>query len=105
MLALRAVAKRRARENGGKVVVHPVAIKYIFNGDIKDTCDNVLSDIERVLTWRTQPELPLVQRIVKVGNALLSLKELVARGLWQITEDETTARSRGLGVGGTVWMD
>ena len=72
----RTAAKRRARENGGKVVVHPVAIKYLFEGDIENACNPVLSEIEQKLTWRPEPSQPLINRIVKIGNALLTLKEL-----------------------------
>ncbi|MCP4817347.1 MAG: 1-acyl-sn-glycerol-3-phosphate acyltransferase, partial [Planctomycetaceae bacterium] len=72
----RTAAKRRAKQDGGKVVVHPVAIRYLYQGDIQQACNGVLSDIERKLTWRPEPDMPLIERIVRVGNALLSLKEL-----------------------------
>lgn len=71
----RTAAKRRAK-NGGKVVVHPIGIKYFFGGDIEKTCGDVISDIERQLSWRPTPGAPLVERVLKVGNALLTLKEL-----------------------------
>lgn len=72
----RTAAKRRAKQDGGKVVVHPVAIRYLYQGDIEKACDGVLRDIEQKLTWRPGSDLPLVDRIVRVGNALLSLKEM-----------------------------
>ena len=72
----RTAAKRRAKHDGGKVMVHPIAIKYLFQGDLDQASHDVLSDIEHRLTWSPAPDLPLVDRIVKVGNALLSLKEL-----------------------------
>ena len=72
----RTAAKRRAKQDGGKVVVHPVAIRYLYQGDIQQACNGVLSDIERKLTWRPEPDMPLIERIVRVGNALLSLKEM-----------------------------
>lgn len=73
----RAAAKRRAKQAaGGKVVVHPIAIKYLFGGDLPRAADGVLSRIERRLTWRPQQQLPLLPRIAKVGTALLGLKEL-----------------------------
>jgi 1-acyl-sn-glycerol-3-phosphate acyltransferase len=72
----RTAAKRRAKENGGKVVVHPVAIKYLYQGDVEQACNPVLTEIERKLTWRPDPSLPLIDRIVKVGKALMTLKEL-----------------------------
>ena len=36
----------------------------------------MLTDIEHKLTWRPDPQANLIDRIVKVGNALLSLKEM-----------------------------
>ncbi len=69
-------AKRRAKNSSGKVVVHPVGIRYIFDGDLVAACDPVLTDIEHKLTWRPQAEQPVVDRIIKVGDALLRLKEL-----------------------------
>ena len=72
----RTAAKRRKKKDGGKVVVHPIGIRYLFQGDLDNACEGVLSEIEHKLTWRPQPEKPLVDRIVKVGDALLRLKEL-----------------------------
>jgi len=71
----RTAAKRRAK-SGGKVVVHPICIKYFFQGDIEQTCNEVLTSIERQLSWTPDPSVPLIDRIVKIGNALLTLKEL-----------------------------
>jgi hypothetical protein len=72
----RTAAKRRAKRDGGKVVVHPVAIKYLFQGDLEVACNPVLTEIEQQLTWRPDPSVPLLDRIIKIGNALLTLKEL-----------------------------
>ena len=74
----RTAAKRRRKERGGdaKVVIHPIAIKYLFQGDIATTCGDVLSDIEQRLSWKRQDALPLIDRLVKVGDALLKIKEL-----------------------------
>lgn len=74
----RTAAKRRARENPqNKVVVHPVAIKYLFGGNIHEQTDEVLSEIEHRLTWPTQSGRPLLERIEFVGRGLLTLKELL----------------------------
>ena len=72
----RTAARRRAKDNLGKVVIHPVALRYLFEGDLERACDGVLTDIERRLTWRPSTGMPLVNRIIQVGNALLTLKEL-----------------------------
>ena len=74
----RTAAKRRAKEElgSGKVVVHPIAIKYVFHGDLEARANHVLSLIEKRLSWSPQRDLPLIDRVVKVGSALLSIKEL-----------------------------
>lgn len=73
----RTAARRRERKvPGGRVVVHPVAIKYLFSGDFDAVADPVLTEIEQRLTWRPQRDLPTDQRIAKIGLALLGLKEL-----------------------------
>ena len=76
-LIARGAAKQRAALNPpGKVVVHPVAIRYFFEGDVRATIQPVLRDIERRLSWQAQDALPLEERIAKIGNALLALKEI-----------------------------
>jgi len=73
----RSAAKRRRRRSADlKVVVHPVALKYFFEGDLNVVADEVLTRIEQRLSWRPQRELPLISRVGKVGMAILSLKEL-----------------------------
>lgn len=73
----RTAAKRRAKlEPPGKVVVHPVGLKYLFRGDLKATVEPVLTSIEERLSWQPQRQLPLRQRIEKVGYALLAVKEV-----------------------------
>ncbi len=74
---VRHAAKQRAALNPpGKVVVHPVAIRYVFDGDIVQALIPVLERIEHRLSWKPQSGMPLVERIYKVGDALLTLKEL-----------------------------
>ena len=51
--------------------MHPVAVKYFFGGDIRQAADDVLTDIEHRLTWQPQRQLPLMDRIIKVGSAAL----------------------------------
>ncbi|MEM7784779.1 MAG: lysophospholipid acyltransferase family protein [Planctomycetota bacterium] len=71
----RTAAKRR-KKNGEKVVVHPICIKYFYQGDIEAACLPVLDEIEKRLTWSPNRHLPLIDRIIKIGDALLTLKEL-----------------------------
>jgi hypothetical protein len=80
----RAAAKKRAKQSpAGKVVVHPIAIKYYYRGDIQRAADEVLTDIEHRLTWQPQRNVPLLERILKGGTALLTLKELEYLGAAQ----------------------
>jgi 1-acyl-sn-glycerol-3-phosphate acyltransferase len=75
-IARTAAKRRRKHVDGGKVVVHPVALKYRFQGDLRRSLDPVLSDIEHRFSWRPRQQVPLYDRIVKIGLALLCLKEL-----------------------------
>ncbi len=75
-LIARTAAKRREKQGLGPVVVHPIAIKYFYTGDIDQACRPVLDEIEARLSWTPTPDAPLIDRILKIGNALLTLKEL-----------------------------
>jgi hypothetical protein len=76
-LIARSAAKKRAKlDPPGKVVVHPIAIRYKFLGNIQSAAQSVLDDIESRLTWQNKSSLPLIDRIYKTGSALLALKEL-----------------------------
>src|SRR5438309_11537816 len=73
----RAAARQRVKATPpGQVVIHPVALKYFFEGDLAASLEPVLDDIETRLSWRPRRGLPLEQRIIKVGDALLALKEV-----------------------------
>jgi 1-acyl-sn-glycerol-3-phosphate acyltransferase len=69
----RAAAKQRGQ---GKVVVHPVFIRYFFEGDLAASISPVIEEIEQRLSWQPQDGLSLRERIWKLGDALLALKEL-----------------------------
>lgn len=76
-LMARGAARQRAALNPpGKVVVHPVAIRYFFDGDAPAAITPVLREIERRLTWQPLDDLPLKERIAKIGSALLAMKEI-----------------------------
>ena len=80
----RAAAKQRAASPlPGKVVVHPVFVRYFFEGDLAAAIAPVLQEIEARLSWQPQSHLPLRDRIVKVGHALLALKEMEYFGATQ----------------------
>ncbi|MCE9637230.1 MAG: 1-acyl-sn-glycerol-3-phosphate acyltransferase [Planctomycetes bacterium] len=80
-LMARSAAKERAKSTPpGRVVVHPVAIRWVFDGDVDATLGPMLDDIERRLAWRPRPGLPLAERIRQVGAALLASKEVEVLG-------------------------
>jgi hypothetical protein len=73
----RMAAKERAGRNPpGKTVVHPIAIRYFFRGDVHQAMGPVLEEIERRLTWQARSGQSDVDRIVRIGEALLALKEI-----------------------------
>jgi 1-acyl-sn-glycerol-3-phosphate acyltransferase len=73
----RSAARQRAEQTPpGAVVIHPVAIRYLFRGDLEKSVGPVLEEIEHRLTWPSRRERPLVERVHAVGGALLALKEL-----------------------------
>ena len=73
-LIARTAAKRRVKA-GGRTVVHPVAIRYRFEGDVHQALTPVLERLEMRLSWRPQKHLSLVERTRKLGLALLCMKE------------------------------
>lgn len=90
----RAAAKRRAKHaDGGRVVVHPVAIRYYFRGDLETTIEPVLADIEHRLSWQSQRGRPLVSRVNRLAEALLSLKEVEYFGHAQAGDKYQRARA------------
>lgn len=82
-IARSAARKVEKQETDQKVYVVPIAIRYLFQGNIEKTAGKILSDIEQRLSWAPQHHLPLIERIYKVGFALLSLKEMEYLGAEQ----------------------
>jgi hypothetical protein len=75
-------AARKLEKSGStkRVVIHPVAIRYAFMGDLEKTVGPVLDERERQLSWQPQRHLSLVDRLAQIGSALLSLKEIEFTG-------------------------
>jgi 1-acyl-sn-glycerol-3-phosphate acyltransferase len=73
----RQVAKRLKKENKpGGIVIHPVATRYAFNGDLTAAVTPDLAALEKRLSWQPQNHLSMVERITNLGRAFLSLKEI-----------------------------
>lgn len=76
------IARAAAKQRGeGKVVVHPVFIRYFFEGDVERAVTPVLEEIEKRFSWQPQSDLGLRERIHKAGSALLALKETEYLGI------------------------
>jgi hypothetical protein len=81
----RAAARRRqANDPPGPVVIHPIAIRYFFHGDIQKALQPVLEETERRLSWQPKKDLDLYQRIHLLGDALLCSKEMEYLGHAQV---------------------
>lgn len=76
----RTAAKRRAKENGGQVVVHPIGIKYLFKGNIEQWGNASATELELRLGWRPRTEVPLLNRIESLAEALLATRETLYLG-------------------------
>jgi 1-acyl-sn-glycerol-3-phosphate acyltransferase len=77
----RSAAKKRAKiDPAKKVVIHPVALHYEFKGDLESSVAPILDRIEQRLSWLPRSDLKARERIVRIGPALLSLKEIEYTG-------------------------
>ena len=77
----RAAAKRREKAGAGKVVIHPVGIKYRYRGDIQRACRETLDDLERRLGWQSRGHLDPLPRLLEFQQVFLTLKELEHLGM------------------------
>lgn len=76
----RAAAKQRHRQDEGKAVIHPVAFKYVYQGDIRRDSLPILKDLESRLTWYPERRDDFLGRIRRIAEAQLMLKELERLG-------------------------
>ncbi|MDP2268117.1 MAG: 1-acyl-sn-glycerol-3-phosphate acyltransferase, partial [Deltaproteobacteria bacterium] len=113
IMARAAARQRAALTPPGRIVIHPLAIRYVFGGDIEATVTPVLEDLEARLDRRPQRGMPLVERVLQVGSAMLALKEieylgepqggqivarvqqLIERILWPLEEEWLKERQSG----------
>lgn len=73
----RSAARKRKKADGGKVVIHPVAIKYLYRGDVAAAAEPVVQRLETQLTWsRTLPPSDLLSRVNRLSEGLLTLREI-----------------------------
>jgi len=78
----RSAARRRSKE-GRQVVIQPIGLKYVFQGDVEASADAALRRLESRLSWQPQRHLTLLERVKRVGEGLLALKEVEYLGMPQ----------------------
>ena len=76
----RQATKRREKEGKKPVVVHPVAIRYSFDGDPYKAVADDLVRLEKNFSWEPQTHLSTVRRLRKLGEAILAVKEVEYTG-------------------------
>ena len=85
----RSAARRREKRDGGQVVIHPVAVKYLFRGDLAATIQPVIERLESrfSLGWShsagKNTVRELLPRIERLSLALLGLWEIKHLGQCQ----------------------
>ena len=71
-----ALAYLSARRADRKIVCIPTALKYWYTSDPMPELLDLLVELESSIHWRPTPEKPMVERIYRIGSALMALKEL-----------------------------
>ena len=71
----REASRRRTRDGRPPVAIHPVAIKYFYQGDLRDRMSQCLARIERRLGYRPRRGDDLVDRLYHAGEVFLSRHE------------------------------
>lgn len=79
----RTAAKKREKENGGKVVVHPLAFKYLYHGELLPSIEPLVEDLESRLTWYPNRGGTILERLERIALAQLTLKEIERLGAQQ----------------------
>ncbi|MEM6979646.1 MAG: 1-acyl-sn-glycerol-3-phosphate acyltransferase [Planctomycetota bacterium] len=89
----RAAARKRHKATGGKVVLHPVGIKYVCVGDARPWINQQLTDLETALQFHRRPNsvqpangsecdpidtdaASVLRRLGRVAEAFLAIKEV-----------------------------
>lgn len=72
----RSAARKRAKQSGGRVVIHPVGLKYLCTSDVEPWAAKQLTGLEKQIGWTPKNNVPIRERTVQVVEALLSLKEI-----------------------------
>jgi 1-acyl-sn-glycerol-3-phosphate acyltransferase len=70
------IARQAARHTDRPIVIHPVSIKYWHLEDPRPALSRLLEVRERALGWAPQRHLDPLDRVEKLGDALLAIKEI-----------------------------
>lgn len=76
----RTAARRRAKSGGGRVVIQPVGLKYLCKSDFTEWASEQLTELERRIGWRPPGQQTLLQRTLRLAEAMLSLREIESFG-------------------------
>lgn len=79
----RTAARRRAKREQGRVVIHPVGLKYLCATDYEDWARQELAKLEQRMGWRDSSELTPLRRTLRLAEAMLSLREIECFGTTQ----------------------
>ena len=73
----RSAARRRKKSSSGRVVIIPVGMKYLcVADDVSGWVQEQLTSLEQRLGWSQPYDRTLLQRTVRLAEALLALKEV-----------------------------
>lgn len=75
-----AAQRRRSKSGAGPVRIVPCALKYFYLEDPTPILEPIMTRIERHLYWRPRFDAPLRDRVYRVAEGLLALKELQYTG-------------------------
>ncbi len=75
-IARQATKRLKKQSQSRQVVIHPIAVRYSFTGNLEQSVLPVLDEIEGRFSWQPQHQLSLVERISKIAHAMLAIKEV-----------------------------
>lgn len=70
------ITKRAVKESQRPIIVHPVSIKYWYLEDPRPAMREHLAKLESRIRWHPQRHLDLHQRITKLSEAFVTIKEI-----------------------------
>ena len=89
-----AIAMSAAKRAERPILIVPTAVKAWYQDDPGPKLIKVIEVIERRFNWRKRPQLSMKDRVYRIANAILSLKEIEYLGAAQ--PGQLVARLQGL---------